>query len=199
MFYMYNTPRSERTIAEYFDDVLTRTAHRCVDLGYLESAEQFDKRVVEPTWNAVADGLTGDEIFQQARAGLGLDFMPDDRLLIATMCAAYACEALMADKAGDTVTAWTYMLDAVACREGVEGAARELEVANNALSFMAKKAANALHDKPGGSRSRQQEMRDIWASGKYTNRDRCAEEECGALGISFSAARKALRKTPNPT
>jgi len=59
-------------------------------------------------------------------------------------------------------------------------------------------AANAKHNKPGGSRDKQQEIRDLWATGKYSSRDRCAEEEYDALGMSFSAARKALRNTPNP-
>lgn len=60
-------------------------------------------------------------------------------------------------------------------------------------------AANGRHSKPGGSRDRQQQMRALWASGKYSSRDICAEQECAALGMSFSSARKALRGTPNPT
>ena len=63
----------------------------------------------------------------------------------------------------------------------------------------ARSAANALHSKPGGSREKQQQIREIWASGKYTSRDRCAEEECARLDVSFSTARKALRNTPDPT
>ena len=63
----------------------------------------------------------------------------------------------------------------------------------------ARKAANVRHGRPGGTRDRQQQMRAIWATGKFTSRDRCAEEECAALGMSFSAARKALRNTPDPT
>lgn len=66
-------------------------------------------------------------------------------------------------------------------------------------SQTARKAANALHAKPGGSREKQEQIRKAWASGKYTSRDRCAEEECGALGISYSTARKALTNTPNPS
>lgn len=62
----------------------------------------------------------------------------------------------------------------------------------------AKAAADARHSKPGGSRDKQQQIRDIWATGKYSSRDRCAEEECAALDMSFSAARKALRNTPDP-
>lgn len=62
----------------------------------------------------------------------------------------------------------------------------------------ARRAADALHSQPGGSREKQAEIRSIWATGKYTSRDRCAEEECAALDMSFTAARKALRNTPEP-
>lgn len=62
----------------------------------------------------------------------------------------------------------------------------------------ARNAANARHDKPGGSREKGDRIREIWASGKYTSRDICAEQECAALDMSFSAARKALRNTPDP-
>jgi hypothetical protein len=57
----------------------------------------------------------------------------------------------------------------------------------------AKAAANTRHDRPGGSRDKQRQIREIWATRKYSSRDICAEEECAALGMSFSAARKALR------
>ena len=60
----------------------------------------------------------------------------------------------------------------------------------------AAKAANAKHDKPGGARDKKRQLLEIWSSGKYTSRDRCAEEECGALGMSFAAARKALTNAP---
>lgn len=66
------------------------------------------------------------------------------------------------------------------------------------LRQKARAAAQARHNKPGGSRDMQERIRAIWASGKYSTRDRCAEEESGALGISFSTARKALRNTPEP-
>lgn len=62
----------------------------------------------------------------------------------------------------------------------------------------AKAAADARHNRPGGSRDKQKRIREIWATGKYTSRDRCAEEECAALDMSYSAARKALRNTPDP-
>lgn len=62
----------------------------------------------------------------------------------------------------------------------------------------AKAAADARHSQPGGSRDKQQQIREIWASGKYSSRDRCAEEECAALDMSYSAARKALQNTPDP-
>ena len=59
-------------------------------------------------------------------------------------------------------------------------------------------AANARHDRPGGSRDKQRQIREIWASGKYSSRDRCAEEECAALEMSYAAARRALKNTPDP-
>jgi len=62
----------------------------------------------------------------------------------------------------------------------------------------ARKAAEAKHNRPGGSRDKQQQIREIWATGKYSTRDRCAEEEYAALGMSYSAARKALANTPDP-
>nr|VFJ48114.1 MAG: hypothetical protein BECKFM1743A_GA0114220_1005512 [Candidatus Kentron sp. FM]VFJ48779.1 MAG: hypothetical protein BECKFM1743C_GA0114222_1006312 [Candidatus Kentron sp. FM]VFK09431.1 MAG: hypothetical protein BECKFM1743B_GA0114221_101051 [Candidatus Kentron sp. FM] len=63
-------------------------------------------------------------------------------------------------------------------------------------SEAARKAANARHAQPGGSRDKQQRIRDIWATGKYQSKNQCAEKECDALGMSFSSARKALINTP---
>jgi len=65
-------------------------------------------------------------------------------------------------------------------------------------SKQATKAANARHSKAGGSRDKKKKICDVWASGKYRSRDICAEQECAAIGMSFSAARKALRGTPDP-
>ena len=64
-------------------------------------------------------------------------------------------------------------------------------------SARAKLAADALHNKPGGSVSKREAIQEIWASGKFANRSLCAEQECAGLGMSFDAARKALRNTPN--
>ena len=66
-------------------------------------------------------------------------------------------------------------------------------------SKSAKTAIEARHNRPGGSRDKQRMIREIWASGKYSSRDLCAEEEYLALKMSFSAARKALRNVPKPT
>ncbi len=59
-------------------------------------------------------------------------------------------------------------------------------------------AANSRHNKPGGTRSKRDAIRAIWASGKYKDRSLCAEQECAALDMSYDAARKALRNTPKP-
>jgi len=60
------------------------------------------------------------------------------------------------------------------------------------------RAADAKHDGSTGKRSAKDRIREIWALGKYSSRDICAEQECAALGMSFSTARKALRGTPDP-
>lgn len=62
----------------------------------------------------------------------------------------------------------------------------------------ARAAANAKHDKPGGSRDKRRQIRELWASGKFSSRNRCAEEEFAALNMSLSAARSALRGTLDP-
>ena len=75
----------------------------------------------------------------------------------------------------------------------------ELEVGSPEWrSQNARNAANARHDQAGGTRDKQQRIRDIWATGKYKTRVQCAEQEHEKLGMSLSAALKALRNTPNP-
>lgn len=77
-------------------------------------------------------------------------------------------------------------------------ARRKNENAARARSAAARKAADALHGRAGGSRDKAEQMRQRWASGKYSSRDTCAEQEFAGLEMSFSAARKALRNTPEP-
>lgn len=63
---------------------------------------------------------------------------------------------------------------------------------------LALRAAEAKHSMKGGSREKKKKIQDIWASGKYSSRSICAEQECAALEMSFDTARKALRNTPDP-
>jgi hypothetical protein len=60
-------------------------------------------------------------------------------------------------------------------------------------------AANQRHSQPGGYREKHEKLKAAWASGKYASRDECARQECDALGLSYSAARRALQGTPEPT
>ena len=77
------------------------------------------------------------------------------------------------------------------------GRAVRTELADKA-SARARAAANALHNKPGNSREKQEAIRAAWASGKFANRDLCAEQECAALNMAVGTARRALRNTPKP-
>lgn len=82
---------------------------------------------------------------------------------------------------------------------------KAIQAAENRLWFSARQSergrtgANAQHNRPGGNRDKRRKIQELWASGKYATRDVCAEQECGALGMSFSTARKALRNIPHPT
>ena len=63
----------------------------------------------------------------------------------------------------------------------------------------ARKAVNARHDKPGGSRDLANKICEIWAKGNYSSRRACAEHEWKRLGFgSFGTAQKALRGSPDP-
>lgn len=64
------------------------------------------------------------------------------------------------------------------------------------LSEQGKKGANKKHERTNKAK---QEIIKIWGSGKYESRDECAEQESSYLNISFSAARRALRNTPEPS
>ncbi len=70
--------------------------------------------------------------------------------------------------------------------------------ATESAALRGKNAADALHNLSGGSRAKAAAIREVWATGNYSNRDLCAEKECAALKMSFGAARKALRNTPTP-
>ena len=71
-----------------------------------------------------------------------------------------------------------------------ETAAKVIE--SDERSKTAHKGAEALHGQTGGSREKKAKIREIWASGKYINKTKCATDEHEKLFMSFDAARKAL-------
>ena len=83
----------------------------------------------------------------------------------------------------------------------VKNTAKIIRLALNEHStYKARKSVGVKHDKPGASRDLKRKIQEVWATGKYASRDICAEEEWSGLGYgSFSAARKALRNTPDQT
>ena len=93
----------------------------------------------------------------------------------------------------------TFDLDKAEVVESIKQPERAVLGSAEWRSQNARAAANARHNQPGGSRDKQRQIRELWASGKYTSRDLCAEQECAALNMSFSAARGALDKTPEPS
>lgn len=114
--------------------------------------------------------------------------------------------SLPVPREGDTGTACGLNLsDAASSRQGIESPLTEsVERPVQAIqspasrSQIARTAANALHDRPGGSREKKMAIRAAWASGKYKSRDICAEQECAGLNMAISTARRALKGTPEP-
>ena len=106
--------------------------------------------------------------------------------------------ALLADQ-GQALEAWGKSKESR--REAVKlhaEAEKKLSQKLDDASARGRAAADTLHNKPGGSREKVAAIRNLWASGKYSSRDLCAEQECAQLVMSFSAARKALRNAPKP-
>lgn len=75
--------------------------------------------------------------------------------------------------------------------------AADLSAERQAMKEFAAKGGKARALKFGRA-SEKDAIRAAWASGKYSSRALCAEQEAAALGISFDTARKALRNTPDP-
>jgi hypothetical protein len=105
----------------------------------------------------------------------------EDILRYRSRCICLAFEAL--------VFAQKFVIGDELTREEIERVAR---------AATARKAADALHSQPGGSRQKRAAMLALWATGKYSSRDICAEQECAALDMSMSTARKALIGSPEP-
>jgi hypothetical protein len=82
-------------------------------------------------------------------------------------------------------------------------AARERSEKDLVSEANSRRVKKGRHNKPGSKHmiadAAREAIRKIWASGKYTDRDLCAREECDHLGASYSVVRRALNATPNPS
>ena len=162
---------------------------------------EFDRRVAEVCqWGR--EHLSFDEavmmfaVFKVANEEL------DEMLREATSDVEFSGKLLIDSNEAETKVS-AHLEDALQAVEAILGTAPQmfnlgLKVSKVAASGRGKNAANARHAKPGGTRSKAEAVRIAWASGKYSSRDVCAEQECAALGMSFSSARKALRGTAPP-
>ena len=117
-----------------------------------------------------------------------------------TSCS-HCVQAAMHQRRNSEIEAWIQIVDATA-EAGVVLAysvsSFELAEKSVAASQRARKAAEVRHAKSGGSLDKKNAIQAAWASGKYSNRDLCAEQECAGLNVAFGTARKALRNTPEP-
>ena len=157
---------------------LTDRGARAELLSLLDSEEEFD-------FAAKMDGVQDAKYFL-AMAAKFLHFLRkdyDDSERIDTLCSAFKLVGLVSALIGDDRTKNT----CPTC------------IGMEYVSFLAREKANVAHDKPNGSRAKRKAIQELWDSGRYTSRDICAEQECAALDMSFSTARKALRGRPDPT
>lgn len=136
-------------------------------------------------------GVAHSELEKRASA---LTYM---RVLQRGICHVFSAKWLI--ESGRTDEALLRLCDSATFLGVAYGVAISMTRAARDRARAASRAASAMHSKPGASRSKRDAIRAAWASGKYTSRDVCAEQECAGLNMSFSAARKALRNTSDPT
>jgi len=143
-------------------------------VGKIEAPDEFIQKVINQNprlremW---VDVCKASEGFR--RAATLTEAMGDSRL------SHYEVDQLISNNPIDSYT----LLEIVRCVIGKDRSA---------------KASLAANIRNAGNRIKRQAIQLLWASGKYSNRDLCAEQECAALEMSFSSARKALRGTPDP-
>lgn len=63
------------------------------------------------------------------------------------------------------------------------------------ISARSRDAVNKRHDQKGGSRDKAARIRAEYATGRYPTKDKCAEQAGAKIGMSYTAAKKALRGT----
>lgn len=68
-------------------------------------------------------------------------------------------------------------------------------IASQKRSSIARNAANKKHEL-SEVKDDYESMRQAWVSGKYKNKNECAEKEGKKLGMKFNTARKALYNEP---
>jgi hypothetical protein len=122
----------------------------------------------------------------------------------------FFAQAAKASFLGNQTEAWTFAAETkfwagtvrASCQTNEERTKENEKIVADLLKGLVseqnRKAANARHDMPDGSREKRRLIREAWASGEYATRDECAEGEHDLVGLSFATARKALRGTPPP-
>ena len=163
-------------------------------VGQVNVARHFaDKMMASRTDNA----WKWHQRYARACKAPGKDAIPF-KALLAVVAVAYSLAALREENEPLPNRAWEFASKA-AWYFGLFGGDQDrVDIEAARRTQLAKFASERRHGRPGASRDKQGLIRSAWASGKYVSRDVCAEQECAALEMSFSTARKALRNTPEP-
>lgn len=150
--------------------------------------------------------LAPESIRQELGVIDGLSDTPEHgNIEVKAMALFYACRSISSVEKvqplveGLTIDAMTLhsLITIATTEEFAKTHALDEEIRKNKASSQARKAVRSRHKNPKGrtqevAKAKAQVIEE-WKTGRYSDKDRCAEEMCGALGISFSTARKALR------
>ena len=156
---------------------------------------------VEGSFSEIVDGITDDTEGALGAEVSRLLFDTDEDMkhlrpmpqffYLPALCAAYAHDAILADAQGKFPEAWNLVASAAYWLGICKGGGAYNEIARDVKSQQARQNAETGHNKPGGSTEKAKQIREVWSSGKYSNRSFCAEQECAALGMSYDAVRRA--------
>jgi hypothetical protein len=168
----------------------------CLVVGELTDADRLTIQRIEGQVSEVAsrllsDGLSYDDLLTKAARAIWFANASQKRIdeleeIVESLIASCKNDLLPAEQIAG-------LREYVTQKRQIE----KLEAIVAGISVVAAKGGRAKDLKTGNAGKREA-IRGAWASGKYSSRDICAEQECAALGMSFCSARKALRNTPEP-
>lgn len=152
----------------------------------------YEKRGISTAWN-LADN---DDAVVFCLTAKDVELTPEETDAINLLR-----DCMRADRDGVLPASWPSSDDQTAIRHLTD------EVKAAPAKARKESSNKALDAKNKDGRDRARQIMEIWASGKYANRNLCADEEWEAVGFGnrktggsgYKTAREALMNTPDPS